>query len=618
MFRHGVASFDPTHDRVIIWTRVTVPDAQAASASKAVEGGDVEAGEEVQWQVSRDDAFKVLVRSGVAIASPLRDYTVSVDVTGLPSSTRFRYRFVHRGTPSRVGTTRTFAAPGEPMESLTFALFSCANFGFGYFHAFDLASRLDGLELVVFGGDYIYEYEEGFYPDPGFEGRSGLEPKCRLATLADYRARYACHRGKDEGLRRLHACAPWISVWDDHELADSCYVTGAEEWEGTVGEWKRRIPVALQAYAEWVPVRGMDPLDPQPRCGGRSFFFGNLASLTMLETRVWAREQPLDVSKTRFYALTAKKPVDEWDDDAIADARAELIQLLREPSRRLLGDEQMQALKDTVARSVRLDQPFQFVLSQVVMGTLRAPLLTQTLRVQPKLFRKICTGALNLATDPKVAGEEGAELARMYLALGKYGLPMNPDAWDGYAGERERAYDALRVPGASPVVLSGDSHNCWVQELRDDRANPVGVEFASPAVTSIGAFEDIYSRFEAKSSLVSKLFPLELFTPWIEDAMKAANPITLRYANLNERGVVFVRATQTECHAEMHFVTRVDRKTYKHHCGAAFDVTRDEPGKLKKAVRYLTVDGVIPKRRHTKRGALIHGIHDISQAMDDA
>lgn len=504
------------------------------------------------------------------------------------------------------------------MESLTFALFSCANFGFGYFHAYDLASRLDGLELVVFGGDYIYEYEQGYYPDPGFEGRKGLEPKVRLSTLAEYRTRYACHRAKDAGLRRLHACAPWIAVWDDHELADSCYATGAEDWEGTAGEWKRRIPVALRAYAEWVPVRGLDPEDPQPRFGARSFFFGNLMSLIMLETRVWARQEPLDVSKTRFYALTAKKPIDEWDDDAILEAREELIALLKTPDRRILGDEQLQALGKAVARSVALDQPFQCVLSQVVMGALKAPLLTQTLRVQPKLFRKLCSGALNLATDPGVAGDEGAEMARMYLALGKYGLPMNPDAWDGYAGERERAYDVLGIPGASPIVLSGDSHNCWVQELRDDRSNHIGVEFASPAVTSIGAFEDIYSRFEAKSSLVSKLFPLELFTPWIEDAMKAANPVTLKYANLNERGAIFMRVNQTECHAEMHFTTRVNQKAYKHHCGAAFDVTRDEPGKLKKAVRYLTIDGVIPKRAHTKRGAFLHGIHDISRAMDAA
>lgn len=40
--------------------------------------------------------------------------------------------------------------------------------------------------------------------------------------------------------------------------------------------------------------------------------------------------------------------------------------------------------------------------------------------------------------NPKRAGQESAELARQYVGMGRYGLPMNPDAWDGYVHEREK------------------------------------------------------------------------------------------------------------------------------------------------------------------------------------
>jgi phosphodiesterase/alkaline phosphatase D-like protein len=44
--------------------------------------------------------------------------------------------------------------------------------------------------------------------------------------------------------------------------------------------------------------------------------------------------------------------------------------------------------------------------------------------------------------------------------------------------------------------MAGDSHNAWAHEISDEFGNPQGVEFDCPAVTCIGAFEDIYCRFE--------------------------------------------------------------------------------------------------------------------------
>lgn len=44
--------------------------------------------------------------------------------------------------------------PGERMEKLKFFLHSCANWGFGYFNAYDVASRYD-LDFWVHLGDYV-------------------------------------------------------------------------------------------------------------------------------------------------------------------------------------------------------------------------------------------------------------------------------------------------------------------------------------------------------------------------------------------------------------------------------------------------------------------------------
>jgi hypothetical protein len=46
----------------------------------------------------------------------------------------------------------------------------------------------------------------------------------------------------------------------------------------------------------------------------------------------------------------------------------------------------------------------------------------------------------------------------------------------------------------------------------------LGVEFDGPAVTAIGAFEDLYPRFEEKVGRLARLFPLYIFTPWVGGA----------------------------------------------------------------------------------------------------
>src|SRR5688572_4526001 len=65
-FNHGVASGDPLHDRVILWTRVT-PKNLAQTL-------------EVKWRVGRDPLMKRVLGSSVATTDASRDFTVKIDV----------------------------------------------------------------------------------------------------------------------------------------------------------------------------------------------------------------------------------------------------------------------------------------------------------------------------------------------------------------------------------------------------------------------------------------------------------------------------------------------------------------------------------------------------------
>jgi alkaline phosphatase D len=64
------------------------------------------------------------------------------------------------------------------------------------------------------------------------------------------------------------------------------------------------------------------------------------------------------------------------------------------------------------------------------------------------------------------------------------GLPFNFDSWDGYPPARERLYDLFRSSGARPIVLSGDSHAAWANDLYDGSGRLVGAEFGTTAITS--------------------------------------------------------------------------------------------------------------------------------------
>ena len=273
-FYHGVASGDPLSNAVIIWTRYT-PDSTFT-------GGNVV----VNWRVASDTAMNQIVSFGNFTTSQSRDYTVKVDVVGLQPNTFYYYDFEVNGNYSMKGRTKT--APMGDSDSLRFAVLSCANFERGYFNTYDAVTKRNDIDAVIHLGDYIYEYGSGPNLNPNTPERT-FYPNYEIVKIEDYRNRYSSYR-LDEDLRNLHQQYPFINVWDDHEIVNNSYKTGAQNHDSiTEGPWETRKAIAAKVFDEWLPIRLPDTTNLVKIW--RTLDYGNLAKFHLLDTRIWGRDK---------------------------------------------------------------------------------------------------------------------------------------------------------------------------------------------------------------------------------------------------------------------------------------------------------------------------------------
>ena len=489
-FTHAVASGEPQADSVLLWTRY-VADADATLA----------------WQVSESADFARLTAEGEVTASSGKDFCAKAVVRGLAPDAWYFYRFVAPdATMSPVGRTRTL--PEGPSAKFRLAVFSCSNFGFGWFNAYAHAAEINDCDLAVHLGDYIYEYPRGSYPtaaqaNPARE----LWPENEIVTLADYRLRYATYRA-DRDLQRLHQVLPMIAVWDDHESANDSWKDGAENHQReTEGEWEARKAVAKRVYREWMPV------SDEPYA---AYQVGDLATLFRLDTRLEGREQQFNLAKilegqtnpeAMVAALAAFRDGD-WSN----------------PARQLLGAVQEQWLVEGLAQSRRRGATWQVLVQQVLMGKLSSP-----------------TNLLELLGD-NLPDFARARLMASAMAS-KAGLPLNMDAWDGYPAARERVFKGALEADSNLLVLAGDTHNAWSFDLAQDGAK-VGVEFGVCSVSSPG--------FESYLSMI----PPDQMAGLVVDANAE-----LKWADTSQRGYMTVELTPARATTEFRFVEGIRQRS---------------------------------------------------------
>ncbi|EXJ83524.1 alkaline phosphatase [Capronia coronata CBS 617.96] len=311
-FTHGVASGDPYPNSVILWTRCSptfddVKDNSTTSGFVPLYNpvpiyNDTDEGKPpsnapvcLDWKIASDSRLSSVVDSGTVYTSSDVDYTVKVEATKLKPYTQYWYQFsvCKSNQSSMVGRTKTTPSPDDDVSSVNLAVYSCSNFPFGYFNAYGNPVRKDSVDYVLHLGDYIYEYANGEYGWGQTIGRVPL-PDRQIYTLYDYRKRHATYR-TDHDLILSHQYYPWIPVWDDHEVADNTYRDGSLELNNTEASFvedggvsvDQRKMNAVRAYFEWLPIRQVEMGDDLRIW--RSFSFGNLLDIMMLDTRQYDR-----------------------------------------------------------------------------------------------------------------------------------------------------------------------------------------------------------------------------------------------------------------------------------------------------------------------------------------
>jgi alkaline phosphatase D len=279
-FKCGVASGDPSPDGFVLWTRLA-PTPTADDGHGGMPNRDVI----VEWQLATDTAFSTtsVVASGEVTASYDTAHSVHVELTGLPAGRVYYYRFRAEGNISPVGTTRTMPAAGA-LTPFSIAFASCAHYEQGYFHAYRRMAD-DHPDLILFLGDYIYERHTS---SGAVRTYAGAEDEAY--TLAHYRQRHAQHRS-DASLQAAHAVAPWLPVFDDHEVENNWASAYRNDSTPSGIDWAKRKADAFQAWYENMPVR----LPQKPNSSAiqlyRRLRWGGLATFHLLDTRQFRAKQ---------------------------------------------------------------------------------------------------------------------------------------------------------------------------------------------------------------------------------------------------------------------------------------------------------------------------------------
>lgn len=545
VFQYGVASGDPTSTSVILWSHISTDQETA----------------EYRVEVSKSADFSEILSSVDGVTSASDDFTTKVDFTGLEPGEEYYYRFIFDGETSDIGRTKTL--PEGDVSQVDLAVFSCANYPGGFFNAYAEAAT-HSYDALIHLGDYIYEYGVGEYATETADqtGRNP-SPATELLTAEDYSQRYKQYH-TDGDLQALRATAPLIAIWDDHETANDSYVLGAENHDPlTEGSWEDRKAIALDAYYNWMPIREPASEDVGLEEAYRSFDFGDLLSLHMLETRIVARDESRGdlgsaiTEKLTAYATDASGAllaqdmvsvlnVDlttasemlaggfAQDSDAVLQVGVGALMLeAADPERELMGEEQLVWLADEVATS---DATWQVLGQQVLMNQMYipAPLLTDT------------TGETLLAYGTILQKQAlGAELTEEEVALlDAPKVPYNLDSWDGYIQEREVLASILENTNA--VVLAGDTHNAWYADVNSIvTGETFAKQFATPGVSAPGLEEYLAG---ADPDLVASLW-----TGLVEG---------LDYANTENRGYLELSFTEQAVSGNWVYVDTVDTRDY--------------------------------------------------------
>lgn len=381
---------------------------------------------EVTWEISTDDQLKTIIQTGTSTAMPQLAHSIHVEVDNLKPDRWYWYRFKVGDAVSPIGRTRTMPDKSTTPAQMKFAFASCQHYEQGLFTAYGHMAK-DNPDMVIHLGDYIYEYA----------GKDKLVRKHagpKIYTLADYRIRHNQYRA-DPLLHRMHAQCPWVVTWDDHEFENN-YANDIPEKKviikkGPDGEILETKEISTADFLKHRANAYQAYYEMMPL---RKVSVPQGPNMKIYRTINFGRLASFHVLDTRQYR----------SDQPNNDKASPLNDAALNPEQSLLGADQATWLKGALAQSTGM---WNVLAQQVMMGL------------------------VDFAPAP----------------LSLYSM----DQWPGYASERIRLMKYIAERKISnPVVLTGDIHSNWANDLRvDDRdqSTPVvATEFVGTSISSGG------------------------------------------------------------------------------------------------------------------------------------
>lgn len=501
-FGHGVMSGDPLPRRIVLWTRITIPDPRGWDSTEVVDPQGFRR-VQVSWRIATDPQLRRVVRSGTVTTTAARDWTVKVDADRLPPATTLYFAFEALGFRSPIGRTRTAPLPGAPAGKLTVAHVACTSWWQDFFNSYERIGQRRDLDLVTHAGDHVYDNSGGHPASRYWKGQKSWDAdidNADFTTVATARRRYALYYA-DPALIRAHQAAPFAIMADQHDYdpatTDDVVTLTTEQAGEVLYEWTAIRPPMPDGSGRFraSPGPNRNMTTPRGRAALYSYRvlrFGKTADVILIDLRRFA-DQPGEQSKT-------------------------------------LGDEQWAWFEGALLKSQRRGARHRYIVNQVNLSQVRA-------------FNTPFAGQLEAAFGVNFNAPQG----EIYTT-----------GWGGHPEERTRLLRFLRRHGIiDNVVMSGDSHGFFGSDLVEDAQLPsyepltgggllgaVGVEMVGSTMGRPGGqdviAEELYfaatggSRGAAftDAARFDSQFRSAALAPTIalEQAAKVANP-NLRYFN---------------------------------------------------------------------------------------
>jgi len=248
------------------------------------------------------------------------------------------------------------------------------------------------------------------------------------SNLHGYRNRYAQYH-LDPDLMALRATSTSLVIWDDHEVANDYGDLLSQDGSPT-DVFRQRRAAAYQAFYEHMPVTPARTPDGAALRIYDRFRYGSLAEIHLTDARQYR-------SSTPCYGPPSQRP-----GRMITDA--ECPERLSEP-RSMLGMAQEGWLNDGLSTS---QSRWNIIAQSLLMAQLR---------------------------------RRNAHQEAIYWT----------DDWNGYPASRRRLLNHLHnARVANPLVIGGDIHSYWANDLKLDFDNPdsptVATEFVGTSVSAHG------------------------------------------------------------------------------------------------------------------------------------